>query len=947
MRGTLFTRVHLLLALLSVIVAPGIVNAQSAITGKVTDTSGGVLPGVTIVATSPALIEQQRTVVTDSQGVYLIDALRPGTYRVTFSLDGFTTFVRDGFDLVSGFTGTINAAMNVGAVAEQLTVTGQSPMVDVRSTQPTTSVSRSLLDNIPSTRVWEAAAVIIPAVKASLQNVGGSRTATQPRMTVHGTGPQDTTVDFDGFKANTSQSGGSGQHNWNEAEMQEVTVQTGPPSAEVSSGGLHMNFIPKEGGNRVSGATYAGYTNGAWQSNNLSPDLVAKGISQPTATDFVRDISVSAGGPIQPDRLWLIGAYRNIGNNDIVANSFYPDGRPGMQENRLQSVSARLTWQITSKNRLAAYDDRAFKSIDHEYTSGTDVLTAAKRRYPRQVLYAAGTKWTSTLSNKFLLESAWTVVVQNYHTLFQPGVAKERGTPEWYATASRFDITLATRTAAGTPYTRNYLPAYQFASKASYVTGSHAFKSGVAWRYGTVRAETDTNADLVQQYRNGVPDSVVVYNTPVSFADRLNADLGIFAQDSWTLRRLTLNPGIRFEYLNESIQAVNVPPGRFAPYRQFPRVSDIPNWFNVAPRFTAVYDLTGDARTALRVGLNRYYLGDFVAIANRYDPMRLQSDTRNWSDCDYVAGTSTCSGLALPTNHDDIAEDNEIGPSNTTFGTSNRRADPGLERQYFTNYNIQVDHQILSRLSVTFAWNRDVYHNLEALANVLVTPSDFSAFETINPLTGDPITIYNLNKSKQGQVDNVDMTSTDGHRKQTYSDFEISFNARLAGGGTLFGGWSAERTVSVDCASTDPNTFLYCDQTQLKIPYRSDFRFAGSYPLPLGLQVGTQILSYAGHPLAVNWSVPASLFPGGRTQAVTVPLIPPGSKYARQWNQVDVTLKKLVKFNRTNADVALEVYNLLNSSVVLNENQTFGTSLGKPTDILQGRLLRVSCQIRF
>jgi hypothetical protein len=240
--------------------------------------------------------------------------------------------------------------------------------------------------------------------------------------------------------------------------------------------------------------------------------------------------------------------------------------------------------------------------------------------------------------------------------------------------------------------------------------------------------------------------------------------------------------------------------------------------------------------------------------------------------------------------------------------------------------------------------------------------SDYTAFQTPSPLNGEPVTIYNLNRAKQGLVDLIDTTSTDRDKsRQTYDGLELSFSARLPRGGSVFGGLSSERTITVACeglapqplvgtaaTSWDPNTFRNCDQSQLNIPFLSDFKLVGAYPIPLGLQVGANFQSYAGAPLAVNWAVPASVFPGGqRTQSVTVNLIAPGTKYLKRWNQLDLSLRRVFSVGKVRLDASLDVFNMLNSNVVLNENQNFGASLGAPLEILQPRLLRISTNMKF
>ncbi len=936
-------------ASLCLLLLPGAVAAQSSITGLVKDTTGAVLPGVTIETTSPAIIEKVRTAVSDGQGRYTIIDLRPGVYRVTFTVPGFTTFVQDRIDLPSNFTATVNAEMKLGAVEESVTVSGQSPVVDVQNAQRTTVLSRDLLDAIPVARMYQAEGALAVGTKVSDQNVGGARAAVNPRLTAHMSVTKDTTIDVDGMKMNTLVGGGDSHPDHNDAMSQEITVQTAALGAEVSAGGPHLNLVPREGGNRFSGATYLGYTNGSFQTNNLTQNLIDRGLKTPDAVDLIFDANASLGGPIRRDRLWFFGSYRNVGNNNIVANSFYPDGSPGIYDQRVRNYTLRLTWQVNPRNKITAYDDYQTKYVGHLFTSGTEVQFGAARR-PPVLKYTDAVKWTSTVSNKLVFDVGFGTSVNAYREGYQPGVLKTPFTPEWYANASKVDINRTTMTTASAPELGTYNFRYMLISSMNYVTGSHALKAGLQWHIGQNWLNRDANGDLTVRYRDGVPDSVIVYDTPARLYDLLKADLGLYLQDSWTLKRLTINPGLRFEYFNSAIQARAVEAGRFVPARSFSEVPDVPNWKNLAPRFSMVYDLTGDAKTAVKGSVNKYnraYTTDFV---NRYDPLVLQSDTRNWSDCDFVPGTSTCSSLVLPTNRDGIAQDNEIGPSNNrNLGIiATRRPDPNLKRPYDIEYSLGIVRELVRGVSVTGAWYRRETYNLEQQINTLVTVNDFAAFTTPSPLNGEPVTIYNLNRSKQGLVDLLDTTAADRSKAGvSYNGLEVSFAARLPGGGNMFGGWSADRLINVTCAGFDPNTFRYCDQRELGIPFRHDFKFAGSYPLPFDVQVGATLQSYAGLPLAVNWAVPTNLFPGGRTQAVTVNLVPPGSKYLDRWNQLDLSVRRTFRFGKARVDGALEMFNALNTDVVLSENQNLGSTLGQPQAILQGRLLRVSSQIKF
>src|SRR5262245_57206824 len=194
-----------------VLMAPAAARAQSAISGIARDTSGAVLPGVTVEASSPVLIEKVRTVTTDSEGRYSIVDLRPGSYVVVFTLAGFSVVRREGIELPANFTMTINAELRVGALEESVTVTGASPVVDVQSTQRTHVLSRDLLDSLPSARNYSGLAALMPGVRMSNTDVGGNQQMEQIYMRVHGSRQTDTTLQVDGMQLNSLMNDGQVQ----------------------------------------------------------------------------------------------------------------------------------------------------------------------------------------------------------------------------------------------------------------------------------------------------------------------------------------------------------------------------------------------------------------------------------------------------------------------------------------------------------------------------------------------------------------------------------------------------------------------------------------------------------------------------------------------------------------------------------------------------------------
>ena len=258
----------ILLLFAGVLLLPERASAQSQINGVIRDESGGVLPGVTVEAASPVLIEKVRTAVSDDQGRYNIIDLRPGMYRLTFTLTGFNTVVRDGVEVPGGVAVTANADLKVGALEETITVSGQTPLVDVTQATRTQVLTRDLIDALPSTRNIMSVGMMVPGIRLGTPDVGGSRQMEQTNPRGHGIAAKHTVQHIDGMSVNSQET--SNQQSYvNDALSAEVTVSTSAHPAEIQSGGLRTNMIPKDGGNSVSGSIFFGGSDGNWQSNNV------------------------------------------------------------------------------------------------------------------------------------------------------------------------------------------------------------------------------------------------------------------------------------------------------------------------------------------------------------------------------------------------------------------------------------------------------------------------------------------------------------------------------------------------------------------------------------------------------------------------------------------------------------------------------------------------------
>src|SRR6266436_302896 len=343
-------------------------SAQSAFSGVVRDTSGGVLPGVAVEASSPVLIEKTRSVVTDAEGRYTIVDLRPGTYKLVFSLTGFETIVRDGIDLSGNTTVPINIDLKVGALEESLTVSGQTPLVDVQNAQRTSVLDRSVIDALPSTRNIQTVGAPIPGVKLSRPDVGGSQGMEQAYMRTHGADDRHTSMQVDGMIVNSSMGDGNIQAYNDDALAQSVVFQTSALPAEVASGGVRVNMIPKDGGNSFRGGAFLGGTAHGWQGDNNNDALRARGFLYRNFVQHVQDFNFNMGGPIVRDKFWFFSTARHVSVDEGVANTYYKVhyekyqvGDPAIQEQFVRDALVRLTYQATPKNKLSAYMERIWK----------------------------------------------------------------------------------------------------------------------------------------------------------------------------------------------------------------------------------------------------------------------------------------------------------------------------------------------------------------------------------------------------------------------------------------------------------------------------------------------------------------------------------------------------------------------------------------------------------
>src|SRR5688572_2150317 len=576
-----------LIASLAAVPAARAQGQSGSIGGVVRDTSGAVLPGVTVEVSSPALIEKVRNAVSDGQGQYKIIDLRPGTYTVTFTLPGFATTRREGIALTASFNADVNADMRVGTLEETVTVTGETPIVDTQNVARIATASREAMDVLPTDRNFVSFAALTPSVMVTgvRQNVGGSIPETGMNLVVHGSRASDSLVTVEGMPIiNGGGTGGLMYGNYlNNGLAQEITFQTDSHNAEFERASVYSNFIPKEGSNQFRGSFFSRWAGESWQADNLSEEQIAQGLRSGNRIDRIWDVNPNAGGPLIRDRLWIYGGYRHWGTYNSVAGSFRDQDfssifySPTTEQNLFpvwhQSAVARLTTQVSPRHKVNVYADWQYTYFGNCFVPTYLTAISACPEYKNIPQYIVQGSWSSPVTNKLLLEAGATITPQDFHGYRRPGVSE-----------TQFAINDPTAPAgmptnwgsSATGYGYNRSDQMNFRGSAAYVTGSHNVKVGFtlmhAWRYNT----QEPNNSVSLQIRGGVPFSLTQYATPIQYHETLRYNAGLFAQDQWRLSRFTLNYGVRLDMLNARVDAQDIAAGRFTPARNFGDVENVP-----------------------------------------------------------------------------------------------------------------------------------------------------------------------------------------------------------------------------------------------------------------------------------------------------------------------------------------------------------------------------------
>ena len=844
-------------ALSLLVLFPVAALAQAAITGVVKDTSGGVLPGVTVEVASPVLIEKVRSATTDATGQYRVTDLRPGSYSVTISVAGFKTVKRDGIELTGTFVATVNADMTVGTLEQTVTVTGQSPTVDVQSVLVQQTMSSAVIAAIPSSRNASGIQSLIPGLNVSQAGVavgGGDAGGVAGGIgglagTIHGGNTYGSRTKTDGLNTDFTGQAIAGGQLLNTAGASEVVINTSGGLGEAEGAGVNLNIIPRDGGNTFSGSLFANGSRTWMVGSNYTQSLKDQGLKTPSNLISLFDGDAMGGGKIVKDKLWFYLTYRQVVSNNTVPgmwvnknannpNSWVVDfdlTQPAYTDSLDRHGIARLTWQLSPRHKLSANWQEQYNNIGADgggtptQTPEATGLTLFKPSRIQQLT------WTFAVNDRVLIEAG----IGTYEgTYTQSGGGGPRiggiGGVDNPLMIQQLEQTgnipscacsipgLISRHPglANGGFSNSQIGTQEWRASLSYVRGAHNMKFGYQGGFSNPTKNYYYDSTVLQvRTNNGIPNQILENLAYPGWlrTGRHVIPINLYGQEQWTRNRLTLQGGVR---IDNGITNYTSDPIGGPDYALLPKQISFPtgstqgiSWHDVTPRVGVAYDLFGNGKTAVKFNTGKYMEGLSSLFGLDLNPIfRIPTQTtRAWlNPTNFNFTNSPGCNLANPAAQPDCG-----AMVNQSFGTEvfNTNYDPNMvtgwgNRPYVWSTGVSVQQELAPRVALTVGYYRNSWGNLSIVDNTATVRSDYTPFGIKAPLDarlpdggGQTISgLFDLNANKLGQVSNLhELGSVVGQEEMNWQGVDVNINARLRNGITVQGGTSTGRRLTDAC----------------------------------------------------------------------------------------------------------------------------------------------------
>ena len=950
---SVLSRFALVVAGVGVLTTTAVAQQTGTLAGVVRDAQGGVLPGVTVTAVSPALIGAGRSTVSGDTGSYLLATLPPGQYTVTFEVSGFNPLKREQVIVEVARTTRLDVDMSVGALQETVTVTGASPVVDVSSTVTQTNITKDLYEAIPTGRNPWVMAGLVPGVVTGRLDVGGTEGMQQYNLEAFGSADSQKSFSIDGLKTNWGGGSGGATMQYYGFEMyDEYNMQTASGTAESDVSGVYMNMVTKSGGNRFTSDHNIYFMNDELQTTNIDDALrVRLGLlpesacqANPLQTgcqsgaagnpiDISYDWSSTLGGPIKRDKAWFFGAIRWWRLDQFQVGALNPDGTQGIDDNRIRNFMGKATYQVNQQTRVSFMFNRNLKDrfhrreVDFSEDKATVLQDQPAQNYVAQVSTVLGR--ATVFDARF--GRMWGVFPTRYQADVQPTDIAIR------------DLVRNTQINAASGQSLNPNHRYQGNANLGYFKeglgpGTHDFKAGVQLSWEKMGYDRIRNGDHYLELSDGVATGAQIANTPV-FSDHRLETWGVFLQDRWVVGRATINYGVRLDGVSSYLPEQSSPAGTFVGERSFPRKDVFEYNFNAAPRLGLSYDLFGNGRTALKAYYGRFYNQFGSELAETLNLNGLQSIRVTWTD---------------PNNNLRLDPGEFTPPS---FTSVIPRVDDQSKRPYSDEINVGIDHQLVQELAVSVSYHRRQHRRGLGIVDVARPSSAYTPVERtyLNPETGTqtPITVYSLNSAlanvRDRVITNIDVLESD------YDGVQFSVNKRMSNRWQVLAGFTLQSHQGFSHSGTytnpgnttdfnDPTYLMNRDNSSVFIELPWSFTLSGSYLAMYGIQISGKYTARAGDPLVRTFQATGL----GQGTQTAVWIQPRGEDRTETVNKfVDVRFAKRFSVGGTRFEGTVDIFNLLNANHVMNQNTATGSTWGRPSLILTPRIVRFGLTTRF
>jgi hypothetical protein len=923
-------------------------SSTGTIQGRVSDAQGGVLPGVTITATSPSLLGQQTTVSSET-GNYRFPAVPPGVYSLTYELTGFTTVKREGIQIALAFTANLNVELAVATLQETVTVTGESPIIDTTATRVVQNFKLEQLQSLPNGRDMWSLLAVTPAVQMSRIDVGGNRAGTQTGYTAYGQNGQ-VRVLIEGINT-TEGTGGAGFY-FDYSSLEEVFLGTSGQSAEMPNPGVQSQFIAKSGGNQFAGEYYVDWYNNSLQGSNIpdeytGPTAFNNSPIRPHSNEIDRyyDTAINVGGPIKRDKVWWFGTYRKQ-FNAIAQPNFRFDKT---FDTTLWNAVGKGTYQANQNHKIIGYYQWGQKIQPNRLPFGTyTYLSEGPTNKQDSGSWVYKAEWNGTLSDTLYVEArygdfgyyfpqitngdeayffrdAGTLEILGSHQKNQ----NDRDRKQWTGAATQF---LDTR------------------------VGSHTIKFGaellkeLQW----IGALQGVGGNIEHVYNNGNP-SQVIFRIPTAtevgglkvndeghLTSRNALDqVSAFLNDTWAVGRLTVNAGVRWDryhgWLPEQLQLGQTVGPVVVESKTFAQ-QDLYTWNQFAPRVGVTFDLTGDGRTVVKGNYGLYWHNPGVGVSQQANPnTSAKSATYTWVD----------------TNRDRRWQPGEETTRTAASLEGAIRLDPDIKAAYTHEAAAWFERQLSEMVGVRTGF---VYKTEDDLINTYIPGRGLDAYSTLGvPFNFTDIGLDGVRGSSDDRVvpmlglpsalaSTLDVTQFVMNLPQfsRYKTFELALTKRYSNR------WSASVGGARTWLRDFPNDFPQ-SPNQPGVQDRTiwNFKASGSYDAPGGVRLSPILRHQSGanYGRQLTIAAPTGLFVTGVTSNnIGLRTFADESNANREDNiwVFDVRAEKTITFNsRLRTRLFFDLFNLSNSHASETISRATGLGYQKPTAILAPRTARL------